>query len=113
MPVSGDAFLIFTDWLQEQESCKSEIKSRSLANRAYYGAFHITKNFLAMDERADHRDVIDQLKTRSLYLGDRLYDFFEKRKEADYKLHYQFKPGKADRMVSEIKEFLKDLKTEI
>jgi len=113
MPVSGDAFLRFADWLQEQDSCKSEIKSRSLANRAYYGAFHITKDFLAMDERADHRDVIDQLKIRSEYLGDRLYDFFEKRKEADYRLHYQFKPGRAVNMVSEIKDFLKDLKTEI
>ena len=113
MPVSGDAFLRFVDWLQEQESCKSEIKTRSLVNRAYYGAFHITKNFLSMDERADHREVINQLKTRSLYLGDRLYYFFEKRKDADYKLHYQFKPGSANRMVSEIKEFLKDLGTEI
>lgn len=113
MPVSGEIFLRFVEWLQEQESCTGEIKSRSLANRAYYGAFHITKNSLAMDERADHRDVIDQLRTRSRYLGDRLYDFFEKRKEADYRLRYQFKPGRAERMVSEIIEFLEDLETEI
>jgi hypothetical protein len=38
---------------------------------------------------------------------------YEKRKDADYELHYQFKPGSANRMVSEIKEFLKDLETEI
>ncbi|HUS76756.1 MAG TPA: hypothetical protein VMY43_12225 [Methanothrix sp.] len=113
MPISGDAFLEFADWLKEQESCGGEIKSRSIANRAYYGAFHITKNTLSMDDRANHRDVINELKNRSEYLGGRLYDFFEKRKEADYRINYHFKPGRADRMVSEIIEFLQDLKTEV
>lgn len=113
MSVNGDAFLRFAKWLQEQDTCKSEIKSRSLINRAYYGAFHITKNFLAMDEGADHHDVIDVLKIRSEYMGDRLYDLFEKRKEADYRISHRFTPGKAERVASEVTEFLKDLRTEM
>ncbi|VVB70821.1 Uncharacterised protein [uncultured archaeon] len=109
MPINGNAFLEFTEWLQRQTSCESEICSRCSINRAYYGAFHITKDFLIMDEKSGHRDVIRELKSRNEYLGNRLYDFFEERKDADYRLRYNFRRAKADRLVSEIKEFLEEL----
>lgn len=110
MPINGDAFLEFTEWLQKQTSCNSEICYRCSINRAYYGAFHITKDFLIMDEKSNHRDVIQKLKSKDEYLGNKLYDFFEERKNADYRLDYNFRRAKADRLVSDMQEFLEELK---
>ena len=68
------------------------------------------KESLNMGEKSNHQDVIKKLRSWDLYLGDKLYDFFEERKRADYRLNYNFRPKKADRLVSEMELFLNELK---
>jgi uncharacterized protein (UPF0332 family) len=117
MSVSGNSFLKFADWLQEQESCNDEIKFRTCVNRAYYCIFHITKEFLLekfliVNRKASHREVIEQLKLEDELLGDKLYDFFEQRKEADYILGVDLNKKRAERLVKEMAEFPQALNEE-
>lgn len=110
MSIKGSAFLDFTEWLQKQTQCDGEICYRCTINRAYYAAFHITKDLLLMGDKSNHSEVIEELKLKDEYMGNKLEYFFEERKKADYRLGYNFRKLKADRFVSEIQEFLEDLK---
>ena len=109
MAIDGSEFMDFTEWLQKQTSYNSEICYRCAINRAYYAAFHTTKNILSMGDRSNHGEVIKKLKLKDEYMGNQLEYFFEERKKADYRLGYQIRQSKATRLVTEIKEFLKDL----
>lgn len=114
MSVSGDSFQKFADWLQTQDSCNDEIKFRSCVNRAYYSIFHTTKaalfkKFLLRNQKANHRDVIERLKLEDEFLGNKLYNFFNERKRADYDLNIDLSPKKAERLVKEMKKFSQEL----
>ncbi len=117
MSLSGSTFIDFTEWLQEQDSCKSEIGFRSCVNRAYYGAFHITKDYLIksfsiINSEASHREIIKKLKREDEFLGNKLYMFFEERKDADYMLGKPLSQKKAERLVKDIKIFIKELEND-
>ena len=110
MSVSGESFLKFADWLQKQDSCDDEIKYRSCVNRAYYGIFHITREFLLekfllANRKANHHEVIERLKLEDEYLGSKLYNFFEERKEADYIISIDLSKKRAERLVRDMANF--------
>lgn len=110
MSVSGNSFLKFADWLQKQDSCDDEIKFRSCVNRAYYCIFHITKEFLLegffiRNRKASHQEVIEKLKLENEELGNKLYDFFDQRKEADYILDVDLSKKRAERLVRDMGKF--------
>lgn len=115
MSISCDSFQKFTDWLQEQDSCDEEIKYRSCVNRAYYCIFHFTKEsllekMLIMNPRANHHEVIEKLKLEDELLGNKLYYFFDERKNADYNLGADLSKKKAIRLVQKMKNFPNELK---
>lgn len=65
---------------------------------------------LIKNPRASHHEVIEELKLEDEFLGNKLYDFSEERKKADYNLSADLSKKRATRLVQKMKDFPKELK---
>ena len=82
MPVEGADFLKFAEVIIDNDT---EISFRCSMSRAYYGAFHVARTLLELDEYTSHEKVIEAVKSDDWVLGTKLEDLFKKRKHADYR----------------------------
>jgi len=114
MPIEAKEFLEFAEWAHDPSRCNKEIGYRCSISRAYYAAFHVARKHLQMDERANHKEVIERLKDFDDKYGDeelsgRLLDLKEKRKNADYRLSHNIKREMAYKFMKKSKEFIEEV----
>jgi len=108
MPVDGTDFLRFAEKIIDDDS---EISFRCSMSRAYYGAFHIARKLLDLDEYTSHETVIEAVKIDDWTLGTKLEDLFKKRKHADYRLSWtKFDKPFAYYHIEECKDVIRKIK---
>jgi uncharacterized protein (UPF0332 family) len=114
MPIKATEFLEFAEWAHKPDRCEKEIGYRCSISRAYYAAFHVAKEHLQMDERAEHEEVIERLKDFDDDFGDdelsgRLLDLKKKRKNADYRLSHNINRDMARKSLDKSRKFIEDV----
>jgi len=108
MPVDGADFLRFAEGIIDNDD---EISYRCSTSRAYYGAFHIARRLLNLDEYTTHEIVIAAVKSDNWALGTKLEDLFKKRKHADYRLsRTNFDKQYAYYHIQECKDVIRKIK---
>jgi len=108
MPVEGADFLKFAEVVINDDT---EISFRCSMSRAYYGAFHVARTLLDLDEYTSHEKVIEAVKSDDWVLGTKLEDLFKKRKHADYRLSWtNFDKPYAYYHMEECKDVIRKIK---
>jgi len=86
-------FVDIAEKLIKEKGFPNDAKTRTILNRAYYGAFLITKTRLEelgesfSNEKEIHMAVIKKLKEKDDNLGDKLNSLYDDRMASDYNLN--------------------------
>lgn len=88
MVVQSKEFYELAGKIHQGNLTSEEICHRCSINRAYYGAFHVAKKYVGLEDETDttHAYVIKQLTRRMRYLGELLGSLYDFRWFADYDL---------------------------
>lgn len=107
MPIEAKSFMAFADQTIKNDD---EFSIRCSVSRAYYGAFHIARIYLGLDEYTQHKEVIDGIKSDNFTLGSMLFNLHESRKRADYRISRDCDKERAFWHIEECKNFIKSIK---
>jgi uncharacterized protein (UPF0332 family) len=101
MVVQGKEFYELSGKIHQGNLGDEEICFRCSINRAYYGAFHVAKKYVGLEDKKDttHAYVINQLRRRMRYLGDSLGSLYDYRWKADYNLSIDITKSDAEKII--------------
>lgn len=107
MPIEAKSFIAFADNAIKNDD---EFSVRCSVSRAYYGAFHIARIYLGLDEYANHNEVIDGIRSDDYTLGSMLSSLHSSRKLADYRISRNCNKEKAFWHIEKCKNFIRSIK---
>jgi len=113
MTVQEKNFYEIADKLFINNQTNEEMSFRCSINRAYYGAFHISKKYLKLPDETTHRNVINLLTRRMNFLGNLLNSLYNSRWESDYDLKCDINKIDAEKILKNANIIITELEKKL
>lgn len=108
-------FLKIATLIRKEKKFPESVRYRTAINRAYYGAFTISKiKLISLGKNFGNNDqiqeqVIENLKPHDAFLADQLFSLHEERIKSDYDMDIIFKENEVSLSIQKAKFIITEI----